>query len=195
MSYDLVVMGASWGGVGALCSIVRSLPADFPAAVAIAQHRSSDRSQLLGSLTRCGELGSSQAEHGEPLEPGHVYVAPADYHLLIDGNRCSLSVDEQVQYSRPSIDVLFESAADSFAERLVAVILTGANSDGAAGVMRVRGQGGITIAQDPATAERREMPAAAIATGSVHRVLPLDKIPGLLIDLCMPHARATGTGR
>ncbi|MEA2405472.1 MAG: two-component system, chemotaxis family, protein-glutamate methylesterase/glutaminase [Thermoleophilaceae bacterium] len=185
MSRDLVVIGSSWGGLVALETILRALPKDFGAAIAIAQHRSPDSgSGALGAmLGRYSALEVCEAGDKEPIEPGRVYIAPPDYHLYVEEGSFALDVDDAVQYSRPSIDVLFDSAADVYGERLAAVILTGANQDGAYGITRVRRRGGLTIAQDPATAAKREMPAAAIATGAVDRVLPLDEIGPVLASV------------
>jgi two-component system chemotaxis response regulator CheB len=119
-----------------------------------------------------------------------VHVAPPDYHLLVEPGEFALSVDEPVRFSRPSIDVLLESAADAYGSRLVAVILTGASADGAVGLQRVRRLGGQTIVQDPGTAERREMPEAAIASGAAEHVVPLEQIAPLLVGSC---ARTAGS--
>jgi two-component system chemotaxis response regulator CheB len=117
----------------------------------------------------------------DPIERGHVYVAPADYHLIVDPDGFALSTEGAVHYSRPSIDVLFDTAADVYSDRLAAVILTGANDDGAYGMQRVRRRGGLTIAQDPETAARPDMPRAAIATGAVEHVVALDAIAPFLV--------------
>ena len=119
----------------------------------------------------------------EPIEPAHVYVAPADYHLLVERGMFHLSTEHAVAYSRPSIDVLFESAADAYGDKLTAVVLTGANADGAAGAQRVKERGGFLIVQDPLTAEAPVMPQAAIAAARVDRILPLDRIGPLLVEL------------
>ncbi len=180
---DLIVMGASWGGLDALEHVLGGLPRDFAVPIAIAQHRAVDSgsgvlSELIGVRS-----GHDVCEPGDkdPIEPGRVYVAPADYHLLVDSDGFALSTEGPVRYSRPSIDVLFDSAADLYGDRLTAVILTGANDDGAYGVQRVRRRGGLTIAQDPETAARPDMPRAAIATGAVQHVLPLDEIGPFLL--------------
>lgn len=185
MSQDLVVIGSSWGGLVALERILGVLPADFPAAIAIAQHRSpeSGSGALSAMLGRNSALDVAEVGDKDPIEPGRVYIAPPDYHLYVEEGSFALDVDDAVQYSRPSIDVLFDSAADVYGERLTAVILTGANQDGAYGIERVKRRGGLTIAQDPATAAKAEMPAAAIATGAVDRVLPLDEIGPALASL------------
>ena len=182
---ELVVIGGSWGGGTAACELLTALPDDFGIPVVIALHRSASSSDemLVRSLKRCTELEVCEPDDKTELKGGTVYVAPADYHLLIDGDDLVLSVDPPVRFSRPSIDVLFESAADSFGERLIAVLLTGANDDGARGIAAVNVHGGRTFVQDPSTAERSEMPDAAIATGAVDRVLPIRAIAAALAAL------------
>jgi two-component system chemotaxis response regulator CheB len=186
MDFRLVVMGASWGGLRALGHLLGGLPASFASVIAIAQHRSSDSrtDAMAATLSSLCPLAVREVEDKDPLDPGRVHLAPADYHLLVEPGSFALSTDERVRFSRPSIDVLFESAAAVYRDRVVAVVLTGANSDGAAGMAEVRRRGGLTVVQDPATAERRAMPDAAIATGAAQRVLPLDGIASLLVDLC-----------
>ena len=128
-------------------------------------------------------LPVKEADDQDELEAGHIYIAPPDYHLLVERGSLALSTDEKVQFSRPSIDVLLESAADAYASRLIAVILTGANEDGAIGIRRVKEMGGRTIVQDPSTAERASMPQAAVDTGAVDMVLSLEEIPRVLVEL------------
>ena len=185
MSCGLVTIGASWGGLHALEAVLTALPAGFQTPIAIAQHRAVDSGS--GALTRFLALRSGldvhEAEDKEPIEAGRVYVAPSDYHLLVEPEGFSLSTEDMVQHSRPSIDVLFDSAADTYSDRLVGVILTGANADGAYGLQRVKRRGGTTIVQDPETAEKRTMPDAAIATGVADHVLPLDGISAKLVEL------------
>ncbi len=118
------------------------------------------------------------------IKPGTVYLAPANYHLLVERGHFELSVDDAVAYSRPSVDVLFESAADAYGASLAAVVLTGANRDGARGVARVKEKGGFVIVQDPKTAEAPSMPEAAIAAARVDRILPLERIGPFLVELC-----------
>ena len=182
----LVAIGSSWGGLDALGELLAGLPDGFPAAVAIAQHRAADSQDgaLAGLLARVSAIPIRDAEDKDAILPGNGYLAPPDYHLLVEEDGFALSVDERVRHARPSVDVLFESAADVYGERLVAVVLTGANDDGADGVRAVKARGGATIAQDPDEAERAEMPAAAIATGAVDRVLPLGRIAPALAELC-----------
>ena len=185
MSYELVTIGASWGGLHALETVLRGLPAEFRTPIAIAQHRAVDSGS--GALTRILSLRSGldvrEAHDKDPIEPGAVYLAPPDYHLLVEPEWFALSIDSMVQHSRPSIDVLFDSAADAYGDRLIAVVLTGANEDGAYGLARVRRRGGMTIVQDPDTAEKRTMPDAAIATGAAEHVMPLDEIAPKLAEL------------
>jgi two-component system chemotaxis response regulator CheB len=185
MAYELVVMGASWGGLHALERVLTTLPRGFQTPIAIAQHRAVDSGS--GALPRILSVRSGldvrEAGDKDTIEPGHVYLAPPDYHLLVEAEGFALSVDEHVQYSRPAIDVLFDTAADVYGDRLIGVILTGANEDGAFGLKRVKRRGGVTIVQDPETAERRTMPEAAIATGAADRVAPLDGIAPLLVEL------------
>jgi two-component system chemotaxis response regulator CheB len=185
MSYELVAIGASWGGLHALETVLGALPAGFPAPIAIAQHRAPDAGS--GALTRMLSVRSGldvrEAGDKDPIEPGRVYLAPPDYHLLVEPGGFALSTDEHVQYSRPSIDVLFDTAADTYGPNLIAVVLTGANADGAYGIERVRRRGGATIVQDPETAEKRAMPDAAIATGAADRVVPLERIAPTLVEL------------
>ena len=185
--YELIVIGASWGGLDALEHVLGPLPDGFATPVAIAQHRAIDSGVGSGALVgmlavRTGRTVLEASDKDE-IAPGRVYVAPADYHLLVEPGAFALSIDAAVQHSRPSIDVLFDSAADSYGERLIAVVLTGANEDGAHGVERVKRRGGLTIAQDPETAVKPTMPMAAIATGAVDRIVPLDEIAPLLVEL------------
>jgi two-component system chemotaxis response regulator CheB len=180
---ELIVIGCSWGGLSALHTILGPLDRDFPIPIVAAQHRSpqSPEGSLVSALQGRISIPIREVEDKDAIEPGFVYIAPADYHLLVEVNSFALSVDEKVQYSRPSIDVLFESAADSYQDRLVAVILTGANEDGASGFARVKERGGTTIVQDPTTAERRQMPQAAIDTGAADMILPLDEIAATIL--------------
>ncbi|MEA2497631.1 MAG: two-component system, chemotaxis family, protein-glutamate methylesterase/glutaminase [Actinomycetota bacterium] len=182
---DLIVVGCSWGGLEALRGILGPLPDTYEIPVVAAQHRSPQAvpGHMASALEARISLPVREVEDKDTIRPGHVYIAPPDYHLLIEPGSFALSVDEKVQYSRPSIDVLFESAADAYRERLVAVILTGANKDGAAGFARVKKRGGTTIAQDPSTAERSQMPQAAIDTGAADMVLSLEEISDVLLRL------------
>ena len=186
----LVVVGTSLGGMQALETILHGLMPDFPLPIAVVQHRGADWG-VVSELTRLLQLHSAlplaEAGDKDPIQPGCVYLAPADYHLLVEEDRFALSVDARVSHARPSIDVLFESAADAYREGLLAVVLTGASADGAAGARRVRERGGSVVAQDPATAESPVMPKAAIATGAVDHVLPLAEIAAYLNVASVTH--------
>jgi two-component system chemotaxis response regulator CheB len=181
---EVVAIGASWGGLRALERVLEPLPADFPAAVVIAQHRRIGADGALAELldAHC-ELTVCEAEDKQALGPGVVLVAPPDYHLLVEPGAVALSVDEPVNFSRPSIDVLLSSAADAYGDGAVGIVLTGANADGAEGLARIAARGGVPIVQDPDSAERREMPAAALATTPAARVLALDEIGRVLVEL------------
>jgi two-component system chemotaxis response regulator CheB len=191
VTYDLIVIGASWGGLHALGEILGALPEDTGAAVVIAQHRRANiniEGGLAGLLRARTALPVTDVEDKAPIERGAVYLAPPDYHLLIEHGYFSLSKDEHVHHSRPSIDVLFESAADAYHERVIGVILTGANADGARGLAEVKRRGGVAVVQDPGTAERREMPSAALALTAADAVLPLSEIGPFLYGLVCPPA-------
>jgi two-component system, chemotaxis family, protein-glutamate methylesterase/glutaminase len=184
MAFKLIVVGSSWGGMRAVGCLLESLPADFPVPLVVAQHRPAGREELLEHvLARSSQLKVVPATDKEPVLAGHVYVAPADYHLLVEPGHLALSTDDYVQFARPSIDVLFESAAASYGERVIGVLLTGANEDGAAGLAQIASAGGYTVVQDPATADRPEMPAAAVALGAARRVLELERIGAFLAEL------------
>ena len=182
---DGVVMGASAGGVEALSMILPALPADTRAAVFVVLHLPRDRPSLLVEIfARKCRLRVREAEDEQPVEPGTVYFAPSNYHVLLEhGPRLALSVDEPVHHSRPSVDVLFESAADVYGDRLLGVLLSGANEDGAQGLAVIRRAGGITVAQEPATANSPQMVTAALKLKQPTHVLPLREIASLLATL------------
>lgn len=183
--YDAVVIGVSAGGMRALRTLLSPLPDYFPVPIVIVQHRmaSSDGYLVTYLDNRCS-LHVREAAEKERLMPKTVYIAPADYHLLIEKNKTmSLSIDGLVHYARPSIDVLFETAAAAFGKALIGVILTGANSDGSDGIRAIKSAGGLTIAEDPEAAEVSVMPLAAIGTGAVDFILPLEDIPRFLMDI------------
>jgi len=185
MSCGIVAIGASWGGVHAVGVVLRGLPADFPVPIVIAQHRREETvTRLAETLGRRSPIRVLEATDKDILEAGHAYLAPPGYHLLVERGLLSLSTDEHVRFSRPSIDVLFESVADAYGEEAVGVILTGASDDGAAGLARIRRRGGVTVVQEPATAERSTMPEAALASGQAHRVVILDEIAPFLVKVC-----------
>lgn len=183
--YDAIVIGGSSGGIDALMTILPALPATLRATVLVVMHMPRDpRSRLLEVFRPRCALPVREAQDKEPLQPGTVYVCPADYHLLLDrGPRIALSVDAPVHYSRPSIDVLFESAADLFGEQLVAILLSGANEDGAHGVQAVHAAGGLVVVQAPSSAAVSTMPLAAMARVDARHVLPPQDIAALIEDL------------
>jgi two-component system chemotaxis response regulator CheB len=185
MVYEAIVIGVSAGGLSALTRTLSVLPANYPVPVIVVQHRSRDERFLLEEVlqTKC-KIKIRQAEEKEAIQAGAVYFAPPDYHLLIEMNHSfSLTYDAPVNYSRPSIDVLFETAAIVFRSKLAGIILTGANSDGSRGMKMIRKYGGTTIAQDPATAEYPEMPQSAIKTGSIEKIMDLSAIGKFLLAL------------
>ncbi|CAN7657926.1 chemotaxis protein CheB [Acidovorax sp. Leaf76] len=184
-AYDAIVVGGSSGGVEALVALLPALPATLQAPLVVVLHLPRDRRSLLADIfrQRCA-LPLQEAGDKDELQPGNVYFAPPDYHLLLDeGPRLSLSVDAPVHFSRPSIDVLFESAADLYGPRLVGILLSGANEDGARGLAAIRSAGGLAIVQDPASAPMPAMPLAALASTPVDHTLPPAGIAALLAQL------------
>jgi two-component system chemotaxis response regulator CheB len=184
-AFDVVALAASAGGLKALSRVLSALPADFPAALVVVQHLDPRHRSLMASiLAHRTRLAVKQAEDGDRLEPATAYVAPPNRHLLVnpDGT-VSLAQTELVHFLRPSADPLFESVAASVRERAIAVVLTGTGRDGSMGVRAVKKMGGTVIAQDEATSEFFGMPGAAIRTGDVDLVLPLDGIPPALVSL------------
>jgi two-component system chemotaxis response regulator CheB len=180
----LIVIGSSWGGLAALTRIVSALPGDLRAPMVVVQHRSRQAENLLASLLQdVTSLRVVDVEDKEPLEPSSVYIAPANYHMLVEDEHLSLTTDPLVRYSRPSIDVTFFSAADSFRSATLGVVLTGANDDGSRGLRHIVNRGGRAIVQEPATAESRAMPAAALLAVPEAEVLPLSEIPARLVEL------------
>jgi two-component system, chemotaxis family, protein-glutamate methylesterase/glutaminase len=184
--HDLVAIGASWGGLDALRTILRGLPASLDAAVVVAQHRaaSSHPTALRDLLTRVTALKVCDADDKAELRHGSVYIAAPDYHVLIEDGSIALATDAPVLYARPSVDVLLESAAESYLDRCVGVVLTGANDDGARGLKHVVDHGGAAIVQEPSSAARDEMPRAALAAVPDARVAPVEEIAALVIELC-----------
>ncbi len=182
--YQAIVIGTSAGGLAALMGILRQLPADYSLPIMIVQHRFRDQKNLLEEVlqNKC-EIEIRQVDEKERIESGIIYIAPPDYHLLIESDRTfSLSSDPFVSFSRPSIDVLFESAASVYGRSLVGILLTGANKDGAAGLNAIRKAGGLTIAQSPADAEYPYMPQAAIDAGAARLVLKLSEIQTEMLE-------------
>lgn len=180
--YDLVVMGTSTGGLHALTRLLSGLPASFPLPIAIVQHRSRDSDERLSLLLSGASLiPVYEAEDKEPLRSPGVYLGPPDYHLLVEPDSVALSTEEPVAYSRPSIDVLFESAAYSHGGGVIGVLLTGANQDGTRGLQRIKERGGYVIVQNPDSAESAFMPKHAVKNLLPDRVLNLDQIAAELI--------------
>ncbi|HMI21961.1 MAG TPA: chemotaxis protein CheB, partial [Gaiellaceae bacterium] len=187
LMYDLVCIGASWGGLRAIGQVLADLPAELDLPIAIAQHRHPDSQE--GTLAELLQAQTNRpvldVEDKMAIEPSHVYIAPPNYHLLVERGSFALSVDERVQYSRPSIDVMFESAAYAYGPGAIGIILTGANEDGAAGLALVKQRGGVAVIQDPAGAARRTMPEAAIAATAADAILPLEEIGKFVYGLCV----------
>ncbi len=181
-AYTAVVIGVSAGGLNALSTIFSHLVIDFMMSVIVVQHTHPDSDDFLARhLNEMCPLRVKQADEKESIQPGSIYIAPANYHLFIETDKTfSLSVDELVNYARPSIDVLFESAADAYGSKLVGMILTGGNVDGSYGIKIIEEVGGLTIIQDPGTAEVDAMPRAAMAAATIDHILPLEKISAAL---------------
>lgn len=180
--YDIVVMGGSAGGFNAFKSILSALPPDFSMPVLLVQHlHPSDDGMFTRHMAMSVDLKVTEPWDKEPIEPGKVYVAPADYHMLVErGGTIAFSTEGKVNWSRPSIDVLFESAAFLYGNRVIGIILTGASADGSSGIRAIKTAGGLTIAEDPATAEFPFMPQSAIETGAVDLVLTAEQIGKIL---------------
>ena len=189
MAYSIVGIGSSWGGLAAMSKLLSALPADFSLPIVVVQHRSSDSDQLLAELLQdATDLTVSEIEDKEPLTPGTVHIAPANYHVLIDDGFLSLTLDEPVRFSRPSIDVMLSSAADMYGAGAIGVVLTGANEDGARGLSDIVSRGGCGLVQDPRSAEIAIMPSAALKAVPNAEVLPLEALGPRLIELS--HERA-----
>lgn len=185
VKFEIIVIGASLGGLNALKVILEGLPKNLPLVVAIAQHRhKSSKGELVDFLQRQCLLPVVEAEDKQAIVPGQVYLAPADYHLLVEKSHFALSTEAPVSYARPSIDVLFESAADAYGDGVIGVILTGSNHDGSQGLAKVKAYGGLTIVQEPETAESRIMPDAAISAVGTAKILPLPQIAPFLVNVC-----------
>jgi len=184
-SFDVVALAASAGGLTALSTVLSALPADFPAALLVVQHLDPRHRSLMAEiLSRRTSLPVKQAEEGDIVSPGKVYIAPPNRHLLVNPNgTISLSESELVHFVRPSADLLFESVAASYKHHAIAVVLTGTGSDGSMGVAAIKKMKKTVIVQDEKTSQFSGMPSAAIQTGNVDFILPLDEIPLALITL------------
>ncbi|MEM5326302.1 chemotaxis protein CheB [Paraburkholderia sp. JHI2823] len=187
---DFIAIGASWGGVDALRTLVAGLPEHLPATIAIVQHVGANASVLPSLLGMAGPLAVAHARDGEKYQRGRIYVAPPDFHLLVDGERLRLSHGSKENLARPAIDPLLRSVAATLGTRAIGVILTGMLEDGAAGLAQIRAHGGTAIVQDPYDAFAGDMPRHAAPYADY--VLPLAKLPAALIALtdCAIHPRS-----
>jgi len=195
--YNLVCIGASWGGLEAVGQVLSALPAEFDLPIAVAQHRHPDsQAETLAGLLQTQTQTDRpvlDVEDKMPIESRHVYIAPPNYHLLVERGSFALSVDEHIQFARPSIDVLFVTAADAYGTGVIGIILTGANADGALGLSRIKNAGGVAVIQDPLGATRRTMPDAAIAATVADAVLPVEEIANFLYGLWVSPATGAVT--
>lgn len=185
MMYEAIVIGVSSGGMNAMKVIFSLLPKDFCIPIVIVQHVSprSDN-QWIQLLNVKSNVALKEADEKESIEQGNVYIAPANYHLMIEKNKTfSLTIDERVNYARPSIDVLFESAAEAFTNKLIGIVLTGSNNDGTKGMQKIKQYGGLTIVQDPKDAESAYMPSSVMSSIKVDHILPLNEIVDLLVKI------------
>ncbi|OGU00974.1 MAG: glutamate methylesterase [Geobacteraceae bacterium GWC2_48_7] len=184
-NFKAVVLGVSTGGVSALKFILGALPADFPIPVLVVTHITPDSDDSLAVLLNTlSAIRVKEADEQETIISGTVYLAPANYHLLVErGGELSLSIDPPVNFARPSVDVLFESAAEAYGSALIGIILTGAGFDGSKGILKIKNNGGVTIVQDPADAEMDSMPRSALQLLKADHVVPLKEIPDLLMRL------------
>src|SRR5215510_2926862 len=183
--YDVVALGASAGGLNALSQVLKVLPKTFPSSIVVVQHVSpGHKSWIANLLGRSTQLTVKQAEHGEIMLPATVYIAPPDEHLLVGPGKVQLAHSQLVHFSRPSIDLLFESVAGMYGSRSIGIILSGSNRDGAVGIRAIKEAGGTTIAQDPASSEFKVMPQAAIATGCIDFVVPITEMARALKKIC-----------
>lgn len=183
--YKAAVIGTSSGGMAALKAILPLLPATFALPVIVVQHVGANADNYwVEVMNEMCALHVKEADEKEPVTAGYIYVAPPNYHLLVETDRTlSLSVDEKVNFARPSIDVLFESAALAYKEQLIGIVLTGANHDGAKGLKKIKEKGGLAIVQDPASADSAYMPSAAAAAAQPDYIVPVKDIAPLLIKI------------
>ena len=191
INYRAIVIGTSAGGMDALAEIIPKLPGNFSIPIIIVQHIHANTDEFPGYyLNKNSELKVKEADEKESIKEGYAYIAPVNYHLLVDDDETfSLSVDEKVNFSRPSIDVLFQSAAEVFKSQLIGIILTGANNDGTEGLKMIKQNGGLVIVQNPKEANSDVMPRAAIAACKVDYILQLHEISELLQNLVLPIKR------
>jgi two-component system chemotaxis response regulator CheB len=185
MPFRFVAVGTSLGGFDALSRVLGGLPADFTLPIAVVQHRShADSEDFAALLSAHGRRPVVEVADKDEIRDGRVYVCPSNYHLLVEGGQFALSTDAPVLFARPSIDVLFESAAEAFGSGVIGVLLTGMSRDGTDGLRKIKDAGGYVIVQDPAEAEGRIMPKAAVESVAVDRILALDEIAPFLATLC-----------
>jgi two-component system, chemotaxis family, protein-glutamate methylesterase/glutaminase len=184
-AFDIVALAASAGGLKALGQVLAALPGDFPAAIVVVQHLAPQRPSLLAALlNRQAQLRIQQAQMGDRLQVGTALIAPPDWHLLVQPDGLiALTHTERIHFSRPAADRLFESVAESFQQRSIAVVLTGMGQDGAIGIQKIKALGGTTIAQNRESSEYFSMPDAAIQTQAVDWILPLEQIAVTLMKL------------
>lgn len=181
MAIQFIAIGVSMGGTTALQILLPMLSPALPAAVGLVFHRGQGSDQtLMGFLQTYCRLPLIEPRDKTPIQPAHLYVAPADYHMLVEADHFAVSTEAPVSFARPSIDVLFESAAEVYKQNAACVVLTGTGHDGAAGLVAIKRHGGMTIVQSPASAESPQMPEAAIATGMVDHVLSIHDIASML---------------
>jgi len=184
--YEIAVIGTSWGGLAALRELVSCFPNDLRIPVVLVQHRHKMSDNALpGLLQDRTKLQVCEVEDKAPIEAGSVYVAPADYHLLIERGYFTLSVEDPIRYSRPSIDLTFSTAADVYGAKVIGAVLTGANADGAEGLRRIAERGGLAVVQEPATAESPTMPAAALKAVPAARVMTISAIGKLIGEMAL----------
>lgn len=181
-TFRICVIGASLGGLRALQILCKDLPEDFPLPLAVVLHRQKDfDSYLVEILQRSSELHVKEVEDKMDIEVGNIYIAPPDYHLLIENETFALSTDKRVSLARPAIDPLFESCAESYGASAIGIILTGGGKDGASGLASIQAHGGAVIVEDPLTAESPAMPEAAIAATATDQIYPLTEIADVLM--------------
>src|SRR5262245_2730606 len=190
-NHDIIVLGASAGGIEALMNLVPQLPADLPAAIFVVVHYPPHSPSILPRLlTQAGPLRATHAQDGEAIQSGHIYVAPPDFHLLLTAGAVSVVRGPQENLCRPAIDPLFRSAAAAYGSRVIGVILTGSLTDGTAGFLTIKQCGGVAIVQDPADALFPNMPRSVLEYVDVDYCLPLSELPAVLARVAAQPARA-----
>ena len=191
----IIVVGASAGGVEAVRFLAAALPADFRAAVFVVLHIGAHKSEMPWLLNQLGPLRAVHAASGDPIQAGHIYVAPPDHHLLVEPGRVRLTKGPRENWARPAIDPLFRSAAQAYGADVIGVVLTGGLNDGTAGLYEVKQRGGIAVVQDPADSANPSMPRSALDHVAVDHCLPLPRLPGLLAKLVAEKDASLRAGR